>query len=416
MNPNGERLRLFQGYGIELEYMLVDRTTLGVRSVADRLLSDPDGNPCGDRQDGELTWSNELTRHVIEVKTTDPAPSLSGLADLFQAGIRRLDREAQAIGVCLMPTAMHPWMVPERDTELWPHADHEIYAAYDRVFDCRRHGWANLQSMHINLPFADDAEFGRLHAAIRLLLPILPALAASSPVADGVITPWLDYRLQTYRNNSARIPSLTGQVIPERVYTQADYQREILDPIDRDMANRDPTGCLRGPFLNSRGAIARFDRGSIEIRVLDVQECPAADLAIAEFVCRAVELLTRTSPIEYARQQAFEVEPLVAMFGDVIRQGELAVIRDRRWLVSAGITSNRATAGEVWESLLTRIEQEMGPTALSQQAAERIRFLLAHGPLARRILRRLDGDPKEIRNVYRELCQCLVDGRIFGNE
>jgi hypothetical protein len=27
-------------------------------------------------------------------------------------------------------------------------------------------------------------------------------------------------------------------------------------------------------FANSRGAIARFDRGAIEIRVIDIQECP----------------------------------------------------------------------------------------------------------------------------------------------
>ena len=60
--------------------------------------------------------------------------------------------------------------------------------AFDRIFSCQGHGWANLQSMHINLPFADDAEFGRLHAAIRFLLPLLPGLTASSPVMDGAVT------------------------------------------------------------------------------------------------------------------------------------------------------------------------------------------------------------------------------------
>ena len=41
--------------------------------------------------------------------------------------------------------------------------------------------------MHVNLPFADDAQFARLHAAIRLVLPLLPALAASSPIAEGSV-------------------------------------------------------------------------------------------------------------------------------------------------------------------------------------------------------------------------------------
>ena len=54
---------------------------------------------------------------------------------------------------------MHPWMDP-RAASLWPHEYGEVYAAYDRIFDCRRHGWANLQSVHLNLPFADEREFG----------------------------------------------------------------------------------------------------------------------------------------------------------------------------------------------------------------------------------------------------------------
>ena len=33
-------------------------------------------------------------------------------------------------------------------------------------------------------------------------------------------------------------------------------------------------------FISACRAIARFTRGAIEIRVLDVQECPAADLAM----------------------------------------------------------------------------------------------------------------------------------------
>jgi hypothetical protein len=31
---------------------------------------------------------------------------------------------------------------------------------------------------------------------------------------------------------------------------------------------------LRHEWVNARGAIARFDRSAIEIRVLDVAECP----------------------------------------------------------------------------------------------------------------------------------------------
>ena len=47
-----------------------------------------------------------------------------------------------------------------------------------------------------------------------------------------------------------------------------------------DIAPLDPDAVLQHEWLNARGAIARFDRNTIELRVLDVQECPRADLAI----------------------------------------------------------------------------------------------------------------------------------------
>jgi len=56
--------------------------------------------------------------------------------------------------------------------------------------------------------------------------------------------------------------------------------REILAPLYAEMHPLDPEGILCHEWLNSRGAIARFDRNAVEIRLVDVQECPLADLAI----------------------------------------------------------------------------------------------------------------------------------------
>ena len=109
------------------------------------------------------------------------------------------------------------------------------------------------------LEFDGDEEFGRLHAAIRLLLPIIPALSASTPILDGEVTGYLDTRLETYRHNQDRIPSIAGRVIPERAFSEDDYRQRIFDPIERDIRSQDPDGVLDVVFLNFRGAIARFD-------------------------------------------------------------------------------------------------------------------------------------------------------------
>ncbi len=87
------------------------------------------------------------------------------------------------------------------------------------------------------------------------------------------------------------MPSVAGAVVPEPVFTRREYEDDLLGGIYRDLAPLDPEGVLRHEWVNARGAIARFDRGAIEIRVLDVQECPAADLAVAGATIAVVRAL-----------------------------------------------------------------------------------------------------------------------------
>ena len=258
-------LRLFQGFGVELEYMIVAGETLSVLPVCDELMKLMVGSYQSEIERGDLAWSNELALHVLEFKTNGPAHSLDPLGELFHREILEANGHLETLGGKLLPTSMHPWMNPELETRLWPHEYSAIYEAYNRIFDCRGHGWSNLQSAHINLPFGNDEEFARLHAAIRLILPLLPAIAASSPFVEAAPTGALDNRLKYYERNQARVPSVTGRIIPEPVFSEAAYQQAIFDPIRTDIGLLDPEGILDPQFLNSRGAIARFDRGAIEI-------------------------------------------------------------------------------------------------------------------------------------------------------
>jgi len=410
-----DALGLFEGFGIELEYMIVEQDALGVLPAADRLIEQVGGEPVNEVERGALAWSNELALHIIELKTNGPVASLSGVAANFQHDVAEINRRLASLGGRLMPTAMHPLMDPLRDTHLWPHEQGPIYQTFDRIFGCSGHGWSNLQSTHINLPFAGDREFGRLHAAIRLVLPILPALAASSPLVEGRVTGTLDTRLEVYRNNARAIPSVAGAVIPEAVYTRRDYKRSILEAIYRDLAPHDPRGILRYEWVNSRGAIARFDRDAIEIRVLDIQECPRADIALADLIVTAVRAQVDQAWMTLGRQQAFEVAPMHAILLGTLRDAERAVIDNRRYLDAFGYPERgRASAGELWQHL---IEVLLKPDhGAADGWPEVIRTWLDHGPLARRILTALgDGQPApdQIRAVYASLCDCLAEDRLF---
>ncbi len=399
--------RLFEVVGVELEHMIVSADTLDVRPIADRLIEAESGVIQGDVERGPVTWSNELAAHVIEMKTTEPVRSLSGLASRMQGEVRRMNELLAPMGARLMPGAMHPWMDPEREMTLWPHEYNVVYAAFDRIFSCRGHGWGNLQSAHINLPFGDDEEFGRLHAALRVLLPILPALAASSPIADGRLTGLLDTRMEVYRNNSRRIPMMAGRVIPEPVFSHDDYQRLVLDRLYGELEPHDPEGILRYEWANARGCIARFDRGAIEIRVIDVQERPAADVAIVAATVAVTRALAEGALADQPALRKVEVEPLADILLRVIRDADQAVIEDSSYLSLLGWRGpSRCSARDLWASL---IERFAAPTPEWREHAPAMDVILSRGCLARRIAQTVAGDARRERlhEVYARVCDCM---------
>lgn len=393
-------LAAFAGCGIELEYMIVDQGSLEPRPIADALLG-----PGGEHPRGDFGWSNELALHLLEVKNPRPAPALAPLAAGFQAEVREINRRLAPLGARLMPGGVHPWMDPRRQTRLWSHDNAALYAAYHRIFDCHRHGWANLQSMHVNLPFASDGEFARLHAAVRVLLPILPALAASSPVAEGAPTGLMDFRMEAYRTHPIRVPSLIGRVIPDTARSRGEYEAMVLASMYRDIAPLDPEGLLRHEWLNCRGAIPRFDRSAIEIRVIDVQECPAADLAIAEAAVAVARALYDARWGSLEQQQGLGTEALAAILAACTRDGDEALIDDGAYLALFGLARAPATAGALWRHLA----QALLP------AAPPLDILLQQGPLARRMLRALGSgfDRGRLEALARALCDCLEAGRLF---
>ncbi len=406
-------LRLFEGFGIELEYMIVDAHTLSVLPVTDEVLKSFAGTYVSDVEKGEIAWSNELVLHVIELKTNGPAKTLEELPELFQRDLARIAEALQEFNGRLMPTGMHPWMDPLKETQLWPHEYSPVYESFNRIFSCQGHGWSNLQSMHVNLPFADDDEFGRLHAAIRMVLPLLPGLAASSPVVEGRIGAMLDNRLEFYRHNARRVPSVSGHVIPEPAFTRAAYEADILEPMYREIAPHDPDEILRYEWLNARGTIARFDRMALEIRVLDMQECPRADLAVAALTTAAVRALVENTWASYESQRSWPVDRLASIFRDAIEHGERATVRDHAFLEAFGLRGNRdRSIQQVWQHLATSLVFDT-PLAAAWRAP--LDVILQRGPLARRIVRALDGDTSRdnLVDVYRRLCDCLEAGAMF---
>ena len=415
-------LHLFEGFGVELEYMIVRADTLDVFPATDQVLLAAAGDYVSEIERGELAWSNELVNHVIELKTNGPAPALRGLDTAFARDVGEIQGILRPLGGRLMPGAAHPWMNPAREAQLWPHEYNEVYAAFDRIFGSKGHGWANLQCVHLNLPFRGDDEFGRLHAAIRMVLPLIPALAASSPVLDGRLSGLMDSRMHYYRSNQQKIPLITGSVIPEPVYTKADYEEAILNPIYAAIAPYDPDGTLQDEWLNARGAIARFQRDAIEIRIIDIQECPTADLAVTHAIVSVLRALVGEKWQTLERQKAFATAALNDILLATTRDAERARITDAAYLEAFGIRARSASAGELWDHLAGAVVANAPETSGAWQQA--LAVILQRGTLSRRIVRAVAGEdtalaeklglPREaLFPVYEALCGCLDHNRVF---
>jgi hypothetical protein len=361
--------------------MLVDGESLDAAPAADDLLEAAGRTPAAERETGEIYWDHGLALHSIEIRC-ELKREHDGLAEKLAANVRLANDKLGREGLRLMPAAMHPWLDPS-EAKLWPHGtSRAVYEALDRIFSSKSHGWANQQSLTIELPFAGDEQFARLHAAVRFLVPILPGLAASSPVVDGDRNGHLDNRLVAYRDKCARIPSLIGALVPEPVGSTGEYHERVLGPIYRDLEPHDPEGVLRHEWVNARAAVVRFDRMVVATRVLDVQEAPAMDVALTALIVEVLKLLCSEQWLDTAGMNRRGTKELGRLLDLAARQGERLGVADRPYLQAFGFRGSATELKGLWEHL---IETVSARGSLTPDNGRRLEHYLRHGTLATRI-------------------------------
>ena len=397
---------LFSVLGLEIEYMIVNQDSLEISPFTDRLFQTIQGSISNEVPRGEVALNNELALHVVELKTNGPKSDFLGIEQSFHKEVQALNQILQREGLALMPTATHPWTHVDA-IALWPHGDKAIYNTYHKIFNCHGHGWSNLQSTHINLPFANEEEFVRLHQAIRVILPLIPALAASSPFCEAKATPQLCSRMIHYQNNQRLIPQITGSVIPEVIKSFDEYQDLILQPMFDAIAPYDPDKILQEEWLNSRGAIARFERNAIEIRVVDSQESPLGDMAVVTAVVEAVKQLMH-------RHDSFMTQPmheseLKKVMDIAVMDGMKADCDFKPYLNQLGLpVKGQKTATDVWEALINQ-------ASIPHRYGQALEKILAQGNLAQRMKASLNEKPSKtvLMPLYRQLMGCLQDNKMF---
>ena len=276
--------KTLQVLGPEHEFSIVGQD-LRPLSIVDKVIKTLHGRIVNQVSLDGSSFGKELQTHVAEIKAIAPFSSPRTFEDTIQKCIDRIEELLDAkFDAMLLGTGMHPFLLP-KEAGIWSHRHRQIYEAMGSVFNLRQHGWLNIQSFQLNLPFRTEEDGVKLHNVVANLLPYLPAIAASSPIYESKIGRYLDNRLHFYALNQKEIPSITGDVIPEYVNSFSEYLDRIIGRYSEDLRKvKAPECLLNKEWINSRGAIFRFDRDAIEIRVMDEQECIKVDVALSCFI------------------------------------------------------------------------------------------------------------------------------------
>ncbi len=270
--------------GPEHEFSLVDEE-LKPLPIVDKVIKEYCGKIVNFVELPKFTFGKEMQLHVMEIKANSPFKSPEVFEETLHEAVITLSCFLSSnYHARLLGTGMHP-LLHLNETSVWPHRHHKIYQEYGKIFNLNQHGWLNIQSFHLNLPYARENPGVLMHNLLVNLCPYLPAISSSSPIFEGKIGSILDNRLAFYKINQKEIPSISGDIIPEYATSIDDYKKDVIGQYSSDLAKAGIAKVLLfKEWVNSRGVIFRFDRSALEIRVMDEQECIKSDVALSCFV------------------------------------------------------------------------------------------------------------------------------------
>jgi gamma-glutamyl:cysteine ligase YbdK (ATP-grasp superfamily) len=386
--------------GPEHEFSLVNEQ-LQPLPIVDRVIKDYCGKTVNFVAQEGFTFGKELQLHVMELKANEPFKSPGLFEETMQKGVATLSSFLDKYDASLLGTGMHP-LLKFDETRIWPHRHRKIYEEYGKIFDLKQHGWLNIQSFHLNLPYSNEEDAVQQHNLLAVLCAYLPAISASSPIYEGAVGPYVDNRLWYYKINQIELPSITGDVVPNYVASFRRYREDVIGQYSGDLAKVGAGKTLLfKEWVNSRGVIFRFDRKALEIRVLDEQECVKSDVALSCFIRSTLRGLMA----EQAELVPHDI--LVSDLNSIVSEGLEAMV-----MHPAGKTAREVcryffklafeNAEDDEKQYLRLIKKRIEEGNLSQLIRERV------------VQRAQKTDFVEaVQSVYSTLIKCLVDNQPF---
>jgi gamma-glutamyl:cysteine ligase YbdK (ATP-grasp superfamily) len=387
--------------GPEHEYSLVDEH-LRPMPIIDRVIKELKGRIVNFVKLNGYSFGKELQSHVAEIKANTPFSSPVEFEEQMYKAVQEVtDFVGRKHDAHLLGTGMHPLLRLD-EAEVWSHRDRKLYGVLDRLFNLHQHGWLNIQSFQLNLSYGNEEDAIRLHNCLANLLPYLPAISASSPVYEAEVSEYIDNRLRFYWINQKAVPSITGDVIPEYVNSFKDYRRITINRYTEDLQKAGaPDFLLHREWLNSRGAIFRFDRKAIEIRIMDEQECIKADVALSCFTRACLRgVLLQNDP--YLPHNL-----LVQDLTSVIKEGLEATVQHPKGPTARDVCKYYYRIALENASVEEKAYLPLVKTRIEEGNLSNL--------IRRAILRKEQKTdlPEAVVNVYLKLVDCLAENRMY---
>ena len=265
---------MVRSLGVEEELLIVDPATGRAVPEAARVLKEFRDHGPGHRPSGSASdeLDRELFRHQLETRT-DPTPDAADVFAQLVRARRTAGEAARAAGLAIVASGTSVFA-----GELSAVTDDDRYRDLVATYgDVAR--TAGTCGMHVHVDIDSDAEGVVVIDRIAPWLPVLLAISANSPFADGQDTGYASWRAQVW----SRWPSAGPTERFESVEGYREASRTLLD-----------WGAARDPGMLYFDARLSEGQPTVEIRVCDVCADPAEAVLVAVLARALVETAART--------------------------------------------------------------------------------------------------------------------------
>ncbi|MEP9365458.1 glutamate--cysteine ligase [Nocardioides sp. CN2-186] len=347
---------MVRSLGIEEELLLVDPASRAAVPEAARVLKEFHDHGRGHHGSSPATeeLDHELFRHQLETRTDPTRDAADAFAQVVSAR-RTAGEAARAGGLVAVASGISAFggdLTAVTDDDRY----RDMVATYGEI--ARTGGTCG---MHVHVAIESDAEGVAVIDRIAPWLPVLLAISANSPFAEGRDTGYASWRSQVW----SRWPSAGPTERFGSVEGYRDASRTLLD-----------WGAARDPGMLYFDARLSESHPTVEVRVCDVCADPADAVLIAVLVRGLVETAARGDDARFPhwRAEALRAAHWAAsrwgLSGSLVdpTHGGLRPARDVLDALLALVGPTLAEAGDEHRVVQGR-ERVLGATGASRQRA-----------------------------------------------